>query len=262
VRICYLQVKFNKAMASAENTVPAPLRTLIVEDDPVHLVLVRSFVEQLPMLQFMGAVQNVQEAERMLAEMPVDLLVLDIGLPGDSGYRLLERSPLLPAVIVTTGDPGHALEGFEHGVVDLLVKPFSKGRFLQAVHRVQHRLASFARAEALRTPPPPKPSVLLNSGRRTVSVFLEDILVVEAYGNHVKVHLRNERIVVKATMDGISLQLSALEFIRVHRRYIVGCHAVQSVEEGKVVTPVGEVPVGTSYRRAVLERLERCAQAA
>lgn len=249
-------------MSSVDNNGTSPLRTLIVEDDPVHLVLVRSYVERLPMLQFVGSVAGVQEAEQVLAGTAVDLLVLDIGLQGDNGYGLLERLPKLPAVIVTTGDPCHALEGFEHGVVDLLVKPFGIERFMQAVHRVQLRAASLVLPAALRELPPGKPTVLLHSGRRTVSLLLEDILVVEAYGNHVKVQLRNERIVANETMEGILQKLTAMEFMRVHRRYIVGCHAVQAVEEGRVITPVGAVPVGASYRRDVMDKLERCAQAA
>lgn len=237
------------------------IRTLVVEDDPVQSALLRGYIKTLPMMDHVGTARSVNEAERMLESLPVDLLVLDIGLPQESGFRLLERTSKVPSVIVVTGDPHHALEGFEHGVVDLLVKPISKQRFLQAMQRVQMRSAARARAGPAHIKQPEQPSVLLNSGRRTVSVPLNDILLVEAYGNHVKVHLANERIVANATMDGMLAQLSGMKFIRVHRRYIVACHAVRAVEDGKVVTPVGEVPVGTSYRREVMGHLERCAQA-
>jgi DNA-binding LytR/AlgR family response regulator len=248
--------------STVETLGPVLLRTLIVEDDPVHMLLVRSYVERLSMLQLVGAVGSAQEAEQALSSTPADLLLLDIGLQGDSGYDLLERLPKEPAVIVVTGDPGHALEGFEHGVVDLLVKPFAIDRFIEAVYRVQARIASLPRSQALLPPPPAEPSILLRSGRRKVLVVLDDILLVEAYGNHVKVHLRNERIVAGITMEGIMQELAGMDFMRVHRRYIVRCQAVQALEQGELITPVGAVPLGPSYRREVMEHLGRGTQAA
>jgi two-component system LytT family response regulator len=231
------------------------LRTLIVEDDPVQRIVTRGHVERLPALQLVGVVPDVKEAERSMAEGDIDLLILDIGLPGESGYQFLQRLPSAPATIVTTADPGNALEGFEHGVVDLLVKPFSFERFVQAAQRVGNSLIG---KQPLDSTPPAivKPPVIcLACGRRLVTLPINDILVLEALGNHVKVDARNERLLATATMKSMERELKGHGFVRIHRRFIVSGGSIEAVVGAEVITQIGAFPVGNLYRRSVLELL-------
>lgn len=231
------------------------LRTLIVEDDPVQRVVTRGHVERLPALQLVGMVPDVKEAEHFINEGDIDLLILDIGLPGESGYQFLQRLPTAPATIVTTADPGNALEGFEHGVVDLLVKPFSFERFVQAAQRAGNSI--FAKQPVDNATPTivQAPTICLACGRRLVTLPVADILVAEALGNHVKVHTRNERLLATVTMKAIERELEGHGFVRIHRRFIVAGSAVESVIGTHVITPLGAFPVGNLYRRSVLELL-------
>lgn len=234
------------------------LRTLIVEDDPVQRIITRGHVERLPALQLVGMVSDVKEAERALSEGDIDLLILDIGLPGESGYQFLQRLPAAPATIVTTADPGNAIEGFEHGVVDLLVKPFSFERLVQAAQRAGNSLIGKRTLQSAAS----TKTISLACGRRLVAVPVIDILVLEALGNHVKVHTRKERLLATVTMKTLERELEGQGFVRIHRRFIVAAGAVESVVGSQVMTPLGAFPVGNSYRRSVLELLEPLDKAA
>lgn len=240
----------------------AQLSTLIVEDDPVQQALVRNYVERTSLLKLVGVVPGVDQALRILRSERVGLLLLDIGLPKSSGFHLLGGLSHKPVVIVTTGEPRHALKGFELGVADMLVKPYSFARFLRAVQRA---LA----VREMRADPGPgpgvdnAPSVVLQSGRRSVTVAMDDVLLMESAGNHVRVYLRNgERLIVNTTLEAMAKLLEGKQLLRVHRRFIVSCCAVEAVLDGKVRTPVGLVPIGKSYRQLVAKWLEECAESA
>jgi len=233
----------------------AKLRTLIVEDDPVHQVVTRGHVARMPALQLVASVANAEEAERWLKEENIDLLILDIGLPGDSGYQLLQRLTTVPDTIVTTADPTNALEGFEHGVVDLLVKPFTFERFVQAVYRAGNgAIEKEASGEADATTKQ-EPTICLSCGRRLVTLPVKDLLLLEALGNHVKVHTRNDRLLATVTMKTLEHELEGHGFIRIHRGCIVAESCIQSVAGAQVITTMGTYPLGNLYRRAVLEML-------
>lgn len=243
------------------HTAPVPLRTLIVEDDPVQMAFARNYVERCPLLKWVGSATMINEAQRLLGSVRVDLLLLDIGLAGQNGFRLLDGSSRKPVVIVSTADPGNALKGFDVGVADLLVKPYSFPRFLRAVQRAvflrDHAKEPLGASASLEE----ATSIVLQSGRSSVTVLVEDVFVVESAGNYVRIHLRGgERHIVNATMEMMVKLLDGKDLLRIHRRYIVACSAVLAVAEGKVETPVGDIPIGKSYRKAVVEWLEHCAQ--
>jgi two-component system LytT family response regulator len=231
------------------------LRTLIVEDDPVQRVVTRGHVARLPALQLVGMVADATEAVRFMNEGDIDLLILDIGLPGDSGYQLLQRLTAVPATIVTTADPRNALEGFERGVVDLLVKPFTFERFVQAVQRVSRDAIEKRALAAARRTTKQDPTICLSCGRRLVTLPVKDLLLLESLGNHVKVHTLNDRLLATVTMKNLEHELEGHGFIRIHRGYIVAESCIQAVEGAQVITTLGRYPLGNLYRRAVLELL-------
>jgi DNA-binding LytR/AlgR family response regulator len=233
------------------------LHTVVVEDDAVQALVIKSFTDRIPELGPVEFHADPLTALETIRAGKVDLLLLDIGLPGMTGFELLERLPKRPHVVIITGDSRHALAGFEEGVVDLLVKPFTLERLLRSVRRAASRARKGATEVGPINAPAARTSVLaLRSGRRTLRIPASSVLMAEALGNHVKLHLQDRLLVVNSTMRGIEELLPKDRFIRVHRSYIVALDTIVDVMNDTLFTKQGDVPVGTLYRKDLLERVQ------
>lgn len=187
-------------------------------------------------------------------------MLLDIGLPGGSGFDVVKDLPSPPPVVVITGDASHALEGFERGVVDLLVKPMSFERFLLAMNRVRTHRQPVASRQVVRPQmlmdAEAKEAIMLRSGRRMVRMPLERILVVRSSGDLVKLQLIDTELVVMATMKEIERMLHDKGFLRVHRTCIIAERILREVGRNELYTTVGELPLGAAYRANVRLRFQ------
>jgi DNA-binding LytR/AlgR family response regulator len=232
------------------------LNTVVVEDDPVQTELLRHLVRHIPELGNVKFCSSSEEAIGVLSAGSADLLLLDIGLPGLSGFQLLDELPTPPQVIITTGDDQHALEGFERGVVDLLVKPFTLERLLRSVRRAAARAStSGVQADTVTEVSSSSTTLSVRSGRRTLRIPAAAVLMAEALGNHVKLHLKDRIIVVNCTMKRMESELPTDRFIRVHRSYFIAIEIVLEVISNTVFTKLGEVPLGALYRKNLRDRL-------
>lgn len=161
-------------------------------------------------------------------------------------------------MVVITADAGHSLTGYEHGVVDLLVKPFTFERFLRAINRVRR----------LKRPPAPyhppvaalpeedRNFILVRSERRMVRVPLDQLLLVRASGNQVRLNVDGKEILAIATIKELERMLEGKGFMRVHRTCIVAERTILEWERNDLYTTVGEVPVGAAYRAPVRARFD------
>ncbi len=232
------------------------LNTVIVEDDPVHAQLLRHLIRHIPELGPVGFCSTAEEALGTLSTGEVDLLLLDVGLPGASGFELLDQLSSPPQVIITTADGNHAIEGFERGVIDLLVKPFTLERLLRSIHRAKARYKASELQQSGTPPVQGTPAMLnLRSGRRTVRIPASTVLMAEALGNHVKLHLKDRILVVNCTMKKMEIELPKDRFVRVHRSYIIVIDSALEVVSNVVFTALGEVPLGAMYRKDLRERM-------
>lgn len=228
--------------------------TFILEDDPVMQRLLQTAVERTPGLELLGMTGCPLQAGAMMAGLPVDLLLLDIGLPELDGYRYLEALPRKPVVIVVSADAGHAVKAFEHAAVDFLYKPFKQERFLKAVQRAMALLSHPAQ------PAMPGPAasndlgnahrtILLKSGKRMLPVRLDAIEMVQSVGNYVRINLTDGTLLAAATMHGVEALLPADRFVRIHRSYIVAYKAIHAVDAHGVEWRDEQLPFGGLYKR-------------
>jgi DNA-binding LytR/AlgR family response regulator len=226
------------------------LRVVVVEDDPVQLRLIRSHLAKVHEVGEVHCFTHPQDALAHLRAAGADLLLLDIGLPDCTGFDLLSQLSPCPPVVVVTGDPDHALEGYERGVVDLLVKPFTLERLLRSVRRA---MAVLSAVPASAAPPSHALQDLLSmrSGRRTLRIPISTILHAESLGNHVKLRTHGSLLVVNSTMKAMEDQLPPEGFLRVHRCHIVARRIILDMGGDILFTTLGEVPVGLTYRKQV-----------
>jgi DNA-binding LytR/AlgR family response regulator len=235
-----------------------PIPCIAVDDEPLALGLVCSFIEQTPFLKLVGRYASAVAALRALHEQPeVKLLFLDIKMPDLSG---LELARVLhgggPRVIFTTAFNQYALEGFRVDALDYLLKPFNYEEFLRAALKAraffEPRLAA-APAPASPAPPPMEDHIYLKVEYQLVRVMLADILYVEGLKDYVKVHLAGQPrpLLSLTSLRSMEEKLPAGRFMRIHRSYIVGLDHVAAVGRGTLQVKAETLPVSDGYREAV-----------
>jgi DNA-binding LytR/AlgR family response regulator len=228
------------------------LRCLVVDDEPVARQGMVEYIRETDFLQLQAEASNAVEAVARLAVGDVDLILLDIQMPGMTGLELLRTLKNPPLVIITTAFSEFALEGFELDVMDYLVKPIPYPRFLKAVTKARD-------FKALKTQDPTSEHeinfMFVKSNGKFERVFFHDILLVEAMQNYVILHLSNQKLVVYITMSGMEAQLPSARFMRVHKSYIVPVDKVQAIQNHELIIAQFKVPVSRTLYEAVCNRI-------
>jgi DNA-binding LytR/AlgR family response regulator len=223
-------------------------RTLLVEDNPADSSLLEQYAGQIPFLTIIGTFSESLPALAFLNANPVDLLVLDIHLPGLTGLELVRALPRLPALILTTNSLTDSLEAYELGVSDYLVKPFRFERFMRAVNR--------ALPGPTAEPVPVSPATIyLKEGRESVQIVLTDIDRVEAFGGFCRVYIAGKMLLVSHTITEMTDRLTGLtapRFMRVHRSHIVAIAKIGRYNNRELVVDGQRIPVGEAYRAALV----------
>ncbi|MCC3158249.1 LytTR family DNA-binding domain-containing protein [Hymenobacter sp. 15J16-1T3B] len=229
-----------------------PLRCLITDDEPFARKGLQRYVQQLPFLELRGLCADAQELAAHLQQEPVDLLFLDIEMPGRSGLDFLRALPEpRPQVIFTTAYEQYALAGFELDVLDYLVKPISFERFVRAAGKAYDyfRLRRAAPAE-------PAPGyVFVKAEGRLEKVTVADIRYVEALENYVVVHLPGRRLITHSTLKALLARLPAGALVQTHKSYAVAPAHIDSLAGNTLRLGPDEVPISKLLRAQVLAQL-------
>lgn len=243
--------------------------TCVIVDDELHAQqLLERYVHRVASLRLLATYDNAVDAYQQLPQWQPDLLLLDVQMPEMSGLEFLRAYPAQrPLTILTTAHTDYALDGFELGVVDYLLKPVLFDRFLLAVSRAQQRLLSATSTQSVPSewsfsPDSPAPTdapfIYLKSDKRIEQVRLPDILFIEGLDDYVKVHLPDRLIVTHLTLYKLEASLPPDEFIRINRSYIVPTALIRALEGNTLTLSTGrQLPVGPRYREALLEVLDR-----
>ena len=232
---------------------------MAVDDEPLALGLVCSFIEQTPFLRLVGRYESAVAALRALHEQPeVQLLFLDIKMPDLSGLELARVLQKGPRIIFTTAFNQYALEGFRVDALDYLLKPFNYEEFLRAALKAR---VFFEMKNAGLVPAPVAPAapmlpeedhIYLKVEYQLVRVALADILYVEGLKDYVKVHLASATrpLLSLTSLRSMEEKLPVRQFMRIHRSYILGLNHIQAVSRGTVQIRGETLPVSDGYREA------------
>lgn len=236
---------------------PAKIKCLIVDDEPPARELIRSYIQQVAMLEIAGEYGNAIQAFGFLQHHAVDLLFLDIRMPQLTGTDFLRTLTNPPKVIFTTAYSEYALEGYELDAVDYLLKPIRFDRFLKAVNKVFDTVnlkpvAEPAPAEVKRE----MPFVYFRADRKMIKVLLDDIDYIESMKDYIKVVTRQGTIITRQSISSVEAMLPEKEFVRVHRSYIVSLRKINSFTHELLEIGKTEIPIGKLYRNEVMKVLE------
>ena len=226
----------------------AAINCIIVDDEPLSRDILRRYIARVRELTLVGECSDAMEATGLLAEKQVDLMFLDIQMPGLSGISFARSLTSSPLIIFTTAFPRFAVEGFELNAVDYLVKPFSLERFLKAVHRSLELLKQKTGTEA------GAGRILLKADRKLYAVDPSDILYLEGQGDYVRVCLDEKRLVVHGTLKELVESLPTESFMRIHKSYAVNLKRIAFIEGNQVRIGQEAIPVSPALREELLAR--------
>ena len=245
-------------------TLATPLRCLVVDDDPLSVQIVLNCIANTPFLQAVGScTSGVEAAEVLRAQaQPIDILFLDIEMPMMSGLDLLRLQVDLPQVVLITSSEHYAVQAFEFDVADYLLKPLSYPRFLQAAQKALEIITAERAAEADTIGPTTGSTTepdftFVKMDTKLVRVDFKEVQYVEALGDYVHIVTTHSKLIVYSTMRAIEEKFPPSQFLRVHRSFIANINCIQALEDNSLLIKDKYIPVGQTYLRNVLQRLNR-----
>ncbi|PLX22736.1 MAG: DNA-binding response regulator [Ignavibacteria bacterium] len=231
-------------------------RCMIVDDEPLAIEVIAAHVGRLDTLQLEARCTSAEEALSVLQQQDIDLLFLDIKMPGMSGLALLRSLRHPPTVIITTAHRDYALEGYDLDVLDYLLKPISFERFVRAVQKYHASRPRSASVVQKQEETGGEGHILLRADRKVHKVQLEDILFIESLKDYVRVRLANRSITTRMTIGALEEMLPPSRFLRIHRSCIVAVDKIDAFTSHSVEIGTHELTIGRYYRHAVLQALQ------
>ena len=232
------------------------IRCIIVDDEPLAIEIMESYVQKVDQLELKGTFRNAVTAFSFLQSNPVDLIFLDIQMPKLTGIDFLKTLKNPPKVIFTTAYRDYALDGFELEIVDYLLKPIPFDRFLKAVGRVTQQPASSVSKNVVSSEPTEQP-LFFKVDKKMVKVRMSDILYIESIKDYVKVKTHDKEIITQQKIGYLEESLPKHIFLRIHRSFIaainkIECYSASEIEIGKI-----QLPIGRNYKNEVLRVLSK-----
>lgn len=228
------------------------MNCIAVDDEPLALSLLESNISKVPFLQLKATCSDAFEALKVLATEKIDLIFIDIQMPGLTGLQFIKSLENPPMVILVTAYKQYALDGHDLAVVDYLVKPVPLARFIKACTRAKELfdLKTGKNTPAVETTPL---HFFVNADYSQIKVVFVDILWLEGLGDYVKFHLKStsKPLVVRTSFKTLELELPQNQFIRIHKSIMVQVAHVTAIRKNSIFLGETEFSIGETYRKAV-----------
>jgi DNA-binding LytR/AlgR family response regulator len=228
------------------------MNCLIVDDNKIARATLRQLASQVKDISIAGECENAMEAYNLLQEHTIDLLLLDIEMPGMTGLELTKNlGKKSPVIIFTTSKKEYAAEAFELHVADYIVKPVTPARFLQAIDKAREIYQSTTEELKFHE----DEFIFIRDSNIVRKLKLQDILFAEAMGNYVKLFTLQKFYAVHTTLKAVEDRLPEPAFLRVHRSYIIAISKIDTIQEGAIIINGRAIPVADAYRSMLNKRM-------
>ena len=228
------------------------MELLIIDDNKIARTTLRQMVSQVKELTVAGECATAMEAYNFLQGKTVDLLLLDIEMPGMNGLELTHSlGSNSPVIVFTTSKKEYATQAFDLNVADYLLKPVTVPRYIQEIEKVKEILKKKKKKVTMSE----EEFIFIRDSNIVRRLKVDDILFAEAMGDYVKLHIGQKYFAIHCTLKAVESRLSPAKFIRVHRSYIINVGKVETIQDGALVLNGKPIPVADAYRLALNLRL-------
>lgn len=229
------------------------LKCAIVDDEPLALSLIESYVNKTPFLTLEGKYSSAVQAMKELPDKQVDLLFLDIQMPELNGLEFSKMVAPTTRIIFTTAFEQYAIDGYKVNALDYLLKPISYVDFLQAANKAIQWF------ELAQQPKEEIQSIFVKSEYKLVQIELKKILYIEGLKDYIKIYEEDAAKPILSLMSMKTMEelLPSSRFMRVHRSYIVQKEKIRIIDRGRIVFGKNYIPISDSYKQAFQEFLDK-----
>lgn len=224
------------------------LSCIIVEDLQVAADFLKKCCEKSGQVEVKNHFSNVSDALAYLNENSVDLLFLDVEMPGATGFELLDQLVYSPSVILTTSKPEYAYDAFEYNVTDFLKKPFTYQRFAESLQKVIATADSTPATVSI-------DHIFIKTEGKLVRLNNDDILYIESMGDYVRFVTADKKYVTHNTIKNLEDKVNRDSFMKVHRSYIINISKIDDIRENDLFIKGNEIPVSKAHKGEVMKRL-------
>lgn len=224
------------------------LRCVVIDDEPIARKGMEEYVADVPYLSHVGSFESAADAKVYLSDYPVDLMLLDIRMPKQSGIDFLKELHEPPLVIFTTAYPQHALESYELNVIDYLVKPISPDRFKKATQKVFDYYL-------LKHPQSTPDYFFIKCNHQLEKVAFTEVLFVEAMQNYCIIHTPARKLICYITLTAMLEKLPADRFMKVHKSYVVALDRVSRLTGTSLLIELHTIPISRTLKNEVTARI-------
>ena len=226
------------------------IRCVAIDDEPKALEIIRSHISRVSFLELTATFHDPFLAVEYLQDHPVDLIFLDINMPGIDGIRLSKNLRTQPLIIFTTAHSEYAVQSYEVEAVDYLLKPFDFARFQLAASKAKDRFSSTEKPTSVS-----RDFFFVNTGYQKRRIVFSDISYVVSDGNYVRYQLRDNHLLVRSSIRETLHVLPGDLFCQIHRSYIVSIRHIEKIEDNHVHIADQRIAIGSKYRDDFLKRI-------
>jgi DNA-binding LytR/AlgR family response regulator len=238
------------------------ITSIIVEDIQIAADFLKKFCEKSDLVEVKGHFLNVTDALEYLDNDKVDLIFLDVEMPGATGFDLMDRLTYSPKIILTTTKTEYAFDAFQYNVSDYLKKPISYKRFLESVQKISKAeqappVPATPAAAPVAAPDPnaDQGALFIKAEGKLVKLNQEDIVFIESMRDYVKFVTASQKYVTYSTLKNLEEKLAKTTFLKVHRSYIVNINKIDDIRGNTIYLQGNQVPIGKGHKDEVLRRL-------
>ncbi|MBK3518637.1 LytR/AlgR family response regulator transcription factor [Carboxylicivirga marina] len=231
------------------------INCLIIDDEPLAVEVIQNHINKLDSLNVVDTCHRAAEAFDILRTKKIDLLFLDIQMPGLTGLEFLRSLRHPPKVILTTAFKEYALEGYELDIVDYLMKPISFERFVKAVNKFFEQQPRDIELHQAKPACDDNNFLYIRTGKMVHKVLLKDIEYVESLKDYVNIHTSDRTITARQTLSSIENMLNEERFMRIHRSFIVSINHISGFTATTIAIADKNLPIGRNYKQQVFHQL-------
>jgi DNA-binding LytR/AlgR family response regulator len=228
------------------------IKCIAVEDEPLALEKLKSFIGKLPQLELIATFRNAQSALEFVWHNPVQLIFLDIRMDGVSGIEMIERMGVRPQVIFTTAYNEYAIRAFELAATDYLLKPYTFERFCQAVNKAGEYIQW--QQSATIAEKPQTDYIFVKSGYKLVKVMLKDVQYIEGMRDYQCIVTPDSKVLASLTFQELE-KILPKDFVRCQKSYIVAISKIESIENDRIKIGSKYIPIGDTYKEAFYKQI-------
>ncbi|MGB5361146.1 MAG: LytTR family DNA-binding domain-containing protein [Eudoraea sp.] len=233
------------------------MNCIIIDDEATTRAIVAQLCTSIPELDVIEEFSNAIDAIKFLNQQTVDLIFLDIHMPGFTGFDFVQTLKDPPKIVLTTSDTNFAIEAYEYeAIVDYLVKPITQERFTKSIQKVKNTIAqqpSETKGEGSASSVGEE--LYINIDRRLIKLTFDEILLIEAKGDYIDIKTNKETHRVHNTLKKIKEKLPEELFLQIHRSYIINFTKIIDIEDNSVLIEKSVIPISRSNRPELMRRL-------